>query len=167
MASRRVGGGEPTSSAVGGLLKRALPVADRLLRFGLTGIASLGVCVGLTVVMHEWFGWAEELSFAMALVLTYVANFLSCRYLVFVGGGGQPGSQLLAYGLASLVFRGLEFGGFLVLHSWIGVPYVLAAIAVKVLAFVVKFLFYGRFVFNDPVLGGLRRDPPVGDREEP
>jgi len=141
-------------------------VAGRLVRFGLTGVLSLGACVGLTVMMHEWLGWAEELAFAVALVLTYVANFLSCRYLVFVGGEGRARSQLLAYGLASLVFRGFEFSGFLVLHTWLEAPYVIAAIVVKLIAFVVKFVFYGRFVFKDPVVRDLGRRRREIDPEE-
>lgn len=119
----------------------------RLVRFGLLGALSFALNLGLTALFHEVLGLAEEAAFAGALILVFAVNFASCRYVVFAGPQAEVGPQLVLYTLSALFFRGAEYLSFLLLHTWLGVPYLVAVAAVLILWFLIKFTYYGRVVF--------------------
>ncbi|MBZ0110996.1 MAG: GtrA family protein [Thermoanaerobaculia bacterium] len=117
--------------------------------FGLLGLVSFGVNVGLTWALHEKLRWSEEASFATSLVVVFILNFLSCRFLVFDARGLGWRGQMLRFGVASMVARGWEFLLFVLLqHSVWRLPIQWAVATVLVVSFVAKFFFYRRWVFG-------------------
>jgi putative flippase GtrA len=124
---------------------------NRLARFAAMGAFGFALNIGITVSMHEWLGAPEELAFGVALVVVFVFSFLTSRYLIFDGAaGGDPKKQLVKFALSNAGFRVAEYVGFLVLHTAIGLPYVIAIVAVLAFSFLTKFFTYSTVVFvND------------------
>ncbi len=110
-------------------------------------MVSFTLNLGLSALLHEVVRAPEELAFAVALVVVFAVNFLACRYLIFDAAGGNLYRQLVAFALSSLVFRGLEYVAFLLLHSVAGVHYLVAIAAVLGISMIGKFLFYRGAVF--------------------
>ncbi len=115
--------------------------------FGLLGVASFSLNLGLSALLHEMIGASTELSFGISLTVVFIVNFLACRYLIFDAAGGNPLRQLIAFALSSLVFRGMEYVAFLLLHTVIGIHYLAAITAVLGVSAISKFLFYRGAVF--------------------
>ncbi len=115
--------------------------------FGLLGLVSFTLNLGLSALLHELLGVSEELSFGVSLMVVFVVNFLACRYLIFDAAGGNLARQLIAFTLSSLAFRGMEYVAFLLLHSLVGVHYLIAITAVLGVSMIGKFLFYRGAVF--------------------
>ena len=123
---------------------------SRLARFAALGAAGFVLNIAITVSLHEWLGAPEELAFAVALVVVFIFSFLTSRYLIFAGAAhGDPGKQLLRFAVSSAGFRVSEYFGFLVLHTLLGLPYLLSIIAVLGLSFLTKFFTYSAVVFVD------------------
>lgn len=125
-------------------------MVDRFARFAAVGVVVFPVNVGVTALLHEVAGLAEEAAFAIALVLVFAIGFAANRHLVFRAGAGRADRQLARYLVASLAFRGLQFASFVVVHTWLGVPYLLGVVAVLGFWLVVKFAVFRSFVFTDP-----------------
>lgn len=115
--------------------------------FGLLGLVSFTLNVGLSALLHEVFGASEELSFGISLAVVFAVNFLACRYLIFRAAGGNLIRQLTAFALSSLAFRGIEYVAFLTLHSVLGIHYLIAIISVLGASMISKFFFYRGAVF--------------------
>jgi hypothetical protein len=56
--------------------------------------------------------------------------------------------QLIQTAGASALFRMLEYGAFLLLHTVLHVYYVVAIVLVTGISFVLKFVFYDRVIFG-------------------
>jgi putative flippase GtrA len=117
-------------------------------RFAGVGGVSFVTNLALTALLHEVLGLPEEAAFAISLVVVFVMNFLACRYVVFDGRGGDARRQLLHYGMASLGFRGGEWCAFLVVHTWLRTPYLVAIVVILGCSFLIKFVFYRHVVFG-------------------
>lgn len=111
--------------------------------------ASFVVNLGLTIGLHEGFGVATEIAYAVALVAVFLMNFAFFRYYVFVQEEPLPiRAQFVAYTGSAVGFRLSEYAGFLVMHTLLGVHYVIAIVLVQGAAFVAKYFFYGKLVFR-------------------
>lgn len=126
------------------------PVVSRLLRFGALGVASFFANLGITVALHDLLGTSAEAAYAVALCTVMIMNFLLCRYFVFDARGGSLKAQALQFLAGACLFRGAEYIGFLLLHSLLGVQYVITIVVVQVLAFLGKFAFFSRGAFRVP-----------------
>jgi len=104
--------------------------------------------LGTTATLREVFGVAPEVAFAVALVVVFFVNFAAMRWWIFVGTVRPLGSQFVAFGLSSLMFRGLEYVGYLVLLRAFGLPYLMAAVATVGVSFVAKFIVYNNWLFS-------------------
>ena len=123
---------------------------NRLARFAAMGAVGFALNIGMTVGLHEGLGAPEELAFAVALAVVFVFSFLTSRYLIFEGAsGGDPKRQLLKFALSNAGFRIAEYIGFLVFHTALGIPYVVAIVAVLAVSFLTKFFTYSTVVFVD------------------
>lgn len=121
----------------------------RLIRFGVLGAVGFGLNIGVTAILAEVLGAAEELAFAVALAVVFVFSFLTSRYLIFAGAArGDPRRQLVKFAVSSAAFRGAEYLGFLLLHTVIGVDYLLVIPAVLGVSFLTKFVAYSNVVFT-------------------
>jgi putative flippase GtrA len=119
-------------------------------RFAAMGAAGFGLNIVITVSLHEGLSAPEELAFAVALAAVFVFSFLTSRYLIFTGASrGDPRKQLLKFGLSNAGFRVAEYVGFLVLHTVLRLPYLLAIVAVLGCSFLTKFFTYSTVVFVD------------------
>jgi putative flippase GtrA len=121
----------------------------RLLRFGALGAAGFGLNIAVTAVLTEMFGAPEELAFAISLAVVFVFSFLTSRYVIFAGAAtGDPRKQLVKFAISSATFRGAEYLGFLLLHTAIGLNYLVAIPAVLGVSFLTKFVAYSNVVFK-------------------
>jgi putative flippase GtrA len=116
-------------------------------RYLLLGGLSSALTVGLTVWLHEWVGLAEELAVPATYGVVLLNNFLWFRYFVFDAQHHPVGRQATRFVLSSLGFRGVEYAGFLALHTWLGWPYLPVLIGLLVLSTVVKFVAFGGWIF--------------------
>ena len=124
---------------------------SRLARFAVMGGVGFVLNIGITVGLHEGLGAPEELAFGVALVVVFVFSFVTSRYLIFEGtAGGDPKKQLVKFAVSNAGFRVAEYVGFLVFHTVLGIPYVIAIVAVLAVSFLTKFFTYSTVVFvND------------------
>src|SRR5262249_3955566 len=121
-------------------------VAKRLLQFSsirfvmLTGSSFL-LNVGTTVFLSEVVRLPSEVSFLIALVIVFVANFLCLRYWVYGGGEQVLGfwNQLGSFLASSLSFRAAEYTAFLVFHTLFRLNYLLVLLTVLVASSVAKY----------------------------
>jgi len=103
--------------------------------------------LAVTVTLHEGLGASEELAFAVALAAVFCFSFITGRYVIFAGAAGDPKRQLVKFAVSSAAFRGAEYLGFLILHTLLATPYLIAAVVTLGASFFVKFFFYGKVVF--------------------
>lgn len=116
-------------------------------RFGVLTVLSFTVNVGLTALLHEIIGAPEEIAFALSILVVFIMNFIFQRYYVFAGTDRGAANQLMMYLIFSMAFRGSEYLSFLVMHTWLGVQYLVAIVSVLGVSFFAKFFFYDRVVF--------------------
>jgi len=119
-----------------------------LARFALGGVLSSGVSLGSTALLHEVGAVHERYAAAAGLVLALVVNFAVLRFFVFKGSRQPVARQLLMFLGSSGVFRGIEYGGFLLLSQVWGVQYLLAMFLTLGLSFVIKFAVYELWIFR-------------------
>lgn len=117
-------------------------------RFVNLGVLSLVLILGLTAVGHEVLHFKEEQSYLVALIVVFFVNFLGARYYVYRSHNGPIGKQLFLFLVSSLAFRATEYVCFVLLHTIAGLQYLLAVGMIVIVSFVVKFLFFGSFVFS-------------------
>lgn len=115
----------------------------------MTGIA-FGIHVGLPPLLHEVFHLSRELAGAVPLLVVFTANYFLQRYYVYQAREGDPRRQLLLYFLSSLGFRGAEYVAYLLVFKVLGVHYLAAYVGVLLVSFMIKFFYYGKFVFKGP-----------------
>lgn len=120
------------------------------IRFVLLSGSSFLINVGLTVGLSELAHLREEFSFLIALVTVFLANFLGMRYWVYGDTTQRLGflAQLVCFLPSTLGFRGLEYAAFLLLHTLLGLHYVLAVLIVLVVGSLSKFFFYRITIFG-------------------
>ncbi len=125
------------------------PSSGRLARF--LGVSAVGFVLnlGITVFLHEFLGATEELAFALALLTVFSYNFAACRYFIFRATSSDPRRQLLKYALSSAVFRLVEYAAFVLVHTILGVQYLVAAVLILATSFFSKYFFYGNVVFTN------------------
>lgn len=127
----------------------------RFARFAAMGAIGFSLNIAVTVSLHEWSGAPEELAFAVALVVVFVVSFLAGRYMIFEGASSARATkQLGKFAVWNGGFRFAEYTGFLVLHTILGLPYLLTIVTVLGVSFLTKFLAYSTVVFVDD------REPP-------
>ncbi len=121
---------------------------SRFLKFAGLGAFSFALSVGGTAFLVEVIGVDVEVAYATVLACLIAINFLACRYLIFPGQARGFAGQAAQFLVSALGFRGLEYVAFLVLHTLLGAPYVLAIVTVQTISFVTKFLFFDTLVFS-------------------
>lgn len=113
-----------------------------------TGLCFI-VNLGLTVLLTEVFRVYEEISYAVALSTVFLMNFFLMRYYIYRSSEGNLASQFVLYAGSAVAFRGIEYGCFLFIHSWMGIPYGAAIVVIQGFSAVSKFIYYKRIVFSD------------------
>ena len=99
---------------------------------------------------HEVVGWITEVAAALSMVLVSAQNFLFFLFWVYKPQNPQDlRSMVFSFALSVVGFRGLEFLLFLVVHTWLGVHYLLALVGLRGFLMVVKFFFYRATMFAD------------------
>lgn len=121
-----------------------------LVRFGIVTVITFALSFGLTILLHEVAGAPEELAYAVALATVFCTSFAFLRWYIYGRRTGPIVPQFFWYGLSALGFRGSEYLAFLVLHTWLDTPYILAMLVIQGASFVAKFLYYGAVVFRRP-----------------
>ena len=118
-------------------------------RFGLVGVGSFTLILGVTIGLHEGLGLAEESAFAVGLGAALVLNFWACRHLIFEGAAMGPAwRQFLLFVGSSVGFRGMEYVAFLGVHTVGGMQYILASLIILLTSMLLKFIYYRKVVFR-------------------
>ena len=128
---------EPTSSTTA-----SRRPAGQLVRWVLVSGVSFATNLGITVAGTEWFGLSPPLSFAVALVLVQVWNFLAIRYLIFGSEEMPIGLQARRYLGLTVLFRVAEWVGFKALHTLGTADYRALVVGVLVFSSLFKFVVY-------------------------
>jgi putative flippase GtrA len=118
------------------------------IRFLLLSAASVATTLGVTAAGHELFGVQEEVAYFSALVVALIQNFLGMRYYVYPGSSVPLMKQLQEFVAASLLFRGGEYFGFIVMHTLGDAEYISAIVLIMLISFIAKFLFYRVAIFR-------------------
>lgn len=127
-----------------------------LVRFALGGALSASVVLGMSALLREGGFVGERAAAAIGLASALAVNFATMRLFVFRGTRRPIAGQALGYLASSAVFRGLEYAGFLALHSLLALHYLVALLLSLAASFLLKFLFYDGWLF--------RREQGDGDR---
>jgi putative flippase GtrA len=122
-------------------------ISGTFLRYCVGAVVSFGMSLGLTWFLHDIALLSPELAFAAALVVVHVLNFFINRHYIYQAATGSALQQLWKFTGSAAVFRAAAYLGFLLLHSVMGIPYLVTAAAVLGLQFLGKFFFYGSKVF--------------------
>ena len=116
--------------------------------FSLVGIVGLSANLAVTAFARDTMKLGVEGAYLMGYISALLIGFALCRFFVFKSTDRPPGAQLTAFVISSTVFRGLEYGASLVLHSVVGVNYLLAIVIVAAGAVFLKFAFYRSYIFT-------------------
>lgn len=129
---------------------------------------SAGITLGVPVLLHEGLSLDEEIAVALALGTAFIVNFVTMRRVVF-RSSDHPIPQLLRFAITNIAFRIGEYLLFVILHTLIGLFYMLALGFVLVCSFILKFLCYRVFVFMSelpsPMASGAV-SPPITSRRK-
>ena len=114
-------------------------------RYVLTGLAGVGVSLGVTVLAREGAGLSARAAFAMALGVVFTFQFFANAFFVFNAGADR--NTFLRYAGSALVFRFMDYLLFVGLQGLVAPYYVAAALAIFITN-LAKFLVYRGFVFT-------------------
>ncbi len=120
----------------------------RFIRFGMASGFSFCGNLAVTAILHEICKLSEEVSFAVSLLVVSFGYFLVCRNFVFETREQAFMPQLAAFYRSWALFRGLEYGVFILLHTVGGYFYIYAMICVQATFTVLKFTIWKRSVFR-------------------
>jgi putative flippase GtrA len=123
-------------------------LTEHLPRYAVASAFSFAFVIACTAVLHELAGLSQTLSPALALALAFVVNFTLLRAWVFPGQSAPVGRQMAETALASVLFRVLEYGLFLIAHLGLGIDYLVATGASVCVSALGKFFVYREIVFN-------------------
>jgi putative flippase GtrA len=107
---------------------------------------SFCVTVGLAE-SFRYLGIRPEVAFVLTLATMTCINFGTCSLWVFRGSRKSMWSQFAGFALTSLAFRVSEFVAFLVVYSWLGMPYTLCVVGVLGVSAMAKFILLRGIVF--------------------
>ena len=120
------------------------------LRYTIVGGLSFLLNIGLTMLLHEFFGVAERVAFAIALVTVFIINFLLARRVIF-NADGLIYPQFISFVGTSIMVRGGEYTLFVTLLSFTGINYVIIVAFVSIVSFILKFFVYKTLVFKTKI----------------
>lgn len=103
--------------------------------------------LGITTIMHQWLLINEEISFLIALVTVTCTNFFLLRHFVYRASAGSIKKQFLGFISSTVGFRVGEYLAYLLLVMFFDIQYQLAITMVLLLSFILKYIFFGRYVF--------------------
>ena len=118
--------------------------------FGATGVAGLLVNLAVTALCKDLLGLDIAIAYMAGYASALIVGFVICRHLLFKATDQSATSQLVAFTLSSLVFRGMEYGGSLFFHKVLGMHHLVALVVVAAASFFAKFFYYRTFVFKTP-----------------
>jgi putative flippase GtrA len=113
-----------------------------LLMAGVSAVMSLGI----PFVLHEGLSVPPNIAVAIGLGAAFLVNFVTAKHYVFQRRGFVK-TQFSRFAAVSLLFRLCEYIAFLVLHSLLGIQYMIANTLVLFTSFAMKFFVYRGFVF--------------------
>lgn len=124
------------------------------IRYVIATFASIAVSLGLPMLLVEVLAVNAEIAVAVGLVCTAVLNFLTLKYYVYRNIGAWA-RQAIRFIMTSALFRVTEYLVFLLLHTFLGLNYMLALGTVLGASFLSKFFVYRVLVFDHHPNRGL------------
>ncbi len=122
----------------------------RLGKYGILSLISFVLIYTFTIIGHELAALSEEAAYAVTLVSVFIFNFMMMRHWVYADQkeGTDPWKQFIHTVFASVCFRSLEYITFILLHTLLGVHYLIAIGCVMAIWFFIKFFYYREKVFQ-------------------
>ncbi|HEY8282433.1 MAG TPA: GtrA family protein [Leifsonia sp.] len=120
-----------------------------LFRYLAIGIASIAIDVGLLYTLHSIVGVEVGIATAVAFLTSVVFNFICNRFAMAGGESAKLMRHAYRYGLlvvANLVITVVVVSG----AAHVGIPYVIAKLAVVAASTCWNFVLYRRWVFAGP-----------------
>lgn len=124
------------------------PVLRTRERFIMYMVISFFATHGYTVFGTEILKLPEEVSFWITLVVVSVQNFFILMYFVYRTSHDQQWQQFLKYVQSVIGFRTWEYVLFLVLHTLLGMYYLVAILIVQGQSIFLKATVYKKHVFR-------------------
>ena len=119
------------------------------MRFGITTLCALLLHLIINGGGVELLHLSPDLTYPISLFAITLASFLLFRFFVYEGASEKnslhQGGQFI---LATIIFRLLEWGFFLLLHKVFGLWYAFAIVLVQITGTISKFVFYNFFIFG-------------------
>ena len=119
--------------------------AGQIFRFGLSSGLSALVSLGLPILLHERLLVDQRLAVAISQASVLLINFAVIRLFVF-RSAGPARADFFRYIGSVVVFRLLEYLGFLILSELAHLYYVTALLVTLVTSTLIKFFWY-KFLF--------------------
>ena len=120
----------------------------KLFRFLLAGLPAFGVALFLNYALVKWLNMAKPAAYVVVLFVQIVINYFACRYLVFaVNPSLNLWRSFVAFFNGVILFRIADWGVYVLLTSWLGLPYLAVQLFNVALFSVLKFEF-SRGVFE-------------------
>ena len=144
--SPRADGDRCVTGATAAPLRRHRPINSALFRYLCIGVLSIGIDVGLLVVLHQEFNVSLAVATTVAYGTSLVVNFYLNRIGMAARGRDRVTAHLLRYAVLVVLNYGITL---LVVTSAasFGVRYLVAKLAVVVAAAGWNFILYRRWVF--------------------
>lgn len=112
-------------------------------------VAAVSACVtmGVPFVLHEGLDIAEEIAVAVAFSAAFAINFWMARRLVFRSAASVSG-EAVRFLVATAGFRVSEYVVFLLLHTVLGIHYLVALFGILAVFTVLKYVTHRYLVFG-------------------
>lgn len=119
----------------------------QIARYGVSGVVSAAVTVGLPVLLHEVAGIEQAKAAAISQTTALLVNFIMIRMFVFRSRRGAA-RDFVHFAASAVAFRGSEYALFLLLFKIGGLYYLMALILTLGASTLLKFIWY-RFLFEE------------------
>lgn len=124
------------------------PVLRTRERFIMYMVISFFATHGYTIIGTEVLHFPEEVAFWITLVVVSVQNFFILMYYVYKSSHDRQLQQFVKYVQSVVGFRSWEYVLFLILHTLLGVYYLVAILIVQGQSIFLKATVYKKHVFR-------------------
>lgn len=145
--NRKAGGQAP--SRLSSLVKT--PEFLRLVRYGVTGVITTVINIGLFTLLYERWGWNENVSNIIAIFFAVLFAYLASKWFVFrtrCENRLDLVREAVSFLSARAVTMALELGGIFVFVTLLGWPGFWVKAALTVIVVSLNYVFSKLFVFK-------------------
>ena len=129
-------------------------LAIEAIRFAISAVAGFAVGIFWVWLFHETVGLTPEIAVLLSIVLVALQNFLVLKHYVYKTATERSFASMLSqFALSVAGFRGLEYGLFLLFHTYLDFHYLYTIIVIRGALVIAKFAFYKLTIFRSDAVG--------------